>query len=143
MRQVRISFPTLPGDNPSDEPLTYVQFQGTFGLQMSDPVWWWQYIRRMRAAPQSAPVFTTDNNSSSFPYGSVFRDAPQEAADGARTVFTIIPAYEAGSLIVWIDGVMKTKNTDYHETDPNVAHSFTFAVAPAFGVMIVVECRTA
>lgn len=141
MRQMRITFPTLPSDNPNGTPLTYVQLQGTFGLQMTDPVWWWDFLRKMRPMPQPAPVVTTDNNSGSFPYGSYFQGAPQEAANGSRTVFTLIAPYIAGTLEVFVSGLLATKGTDYTETDPDTG-TFTFASPPADSVPIVCYCQT-
>jgi len=142
LRQVRITFPTLPSDNPGGAELSFIQFDGTFGLQMSDPVWWWQYLRKMRPRPQSQPIVTTNNASGSFPYGSYFVDAPQESAGSGRVLFSIVPPYVPGSLEVWVNGLLKVKGTDYAETDP-AAGTFTFTVAPAGGAVITCKCRTA
>lgn len=141
LRQVRITFPTLPSDNPELEPLTYVQFQGQFSLSMSDPVWWWQYLRTRRPALQAAPVVTTNNSSTTFPYGSYFTDAPQESPDGARTLFSIVPTYVPGSLAVWKDGLSLAAGTAFSETSPD-AGTFTLSPAPAGGAVIICTCRT-
>ena len=141
LRQVRISFPTLSSNNPDGDPLTFVQFTGTFGLQMSDPVWWWQYLRKMRPKRQAAPIVTTDSSSGSYPYGSYFTDSPQESPDSSRVLFSIIPAYISGTMIVYLDGLLQAKGTAWSETDPT-AGTFTFTSPPTTGLTIICECRT-
>jgi hypothetical protein len=146
LRQVKITFPTLPGDNPDSDPLTFVQFEGTFGLQMSDPVWWWQFLRKMRPMPQPAPVVGTDNDSSTFPYGSYFADETQEAANGSRTLFSILPPYISGTLQVYTGSggslTLLTKDVAWSETNPDVG-SFTLVSAPAIGITVYCQARTA
>jgi hypothetical protein len=144
LRQVRITFPTLPSENPDEDDLSYVQFQGTFGLQMADPVWWWAFLRKMRPAPQAAPIITTDNNSASFPYGSYFTGSPKEAPGSGRTVFSIIPTYIPGSLDVFINGIVQTPITAFTETSPDepTGGTFTFTTAPVATDTIVCTCRT-
>ena len=145
LRQVKITFPTLPGDNPNADPLTFVQFEGTFGLQMSDPVWWWQYMRNMRPKPQPAPVIVADGTSPATPpYGSYYTFAPKESPDGVRTVFSLVPNYMPGSLQVSLNGLVQSKGTSFTETDPAAdgGGTFTFAVAPLAGDVILCDCRT-
>ena len=146
LRQVKITFPTLPSTNPGNNPLTYVQFEGTFGLQMSDPVWWWQFLRKMRPQPQPAPVVGTDSGSATFPYGSYYADVAEEAANSSRTLFTILPPYIPGTLQVYTGTggtlTLQTKDVVYSETDPDVG-SFTFVSAPATGTDVYCQARTA
>ena len=144
MRQVRITFPTLPGENPGGEPKTFVQFQGMFGLQMADPVWWWAFLRRMRPAPQAQPIITTNNDSGSFPLGSVFSGSPKEAPDGSRTVFSIRPTYQPGTLYVWLNGLPQSSGTSFTETTPDdpTGGTFTFATAPQSTDAIMCQCIT-
>lgn len=146
LRQVRIIFPTLPSDNPGGDPLTFVQFEGTFGLQMSDPVWWWQFLRQLRPAPQPTPVIGTDSTSTTFPYGSYYTDFAQETADSSRTLFTILPPYIPGTLQVYTGTggtlALATKGVAWSETDPD-AGSFTFTSAPATGTNVYCTARTA
>jgi hypothetical protein len=152
LRQVRISFPTLPGKNPGAETLSYVQFEGTFGLQMADPVWWWDFLRKMRPVPQPTPVVGTDSSSTSFPYGSYYADVAVEAANSSRTVFTILPPYIPGTLEVYTGTgttlTLQTKGVVWSETDPdgpagNGPGSFTFVSAPATGTTVYCKARTA
>jgi len=143
LRQVRVTFPTLPSDNPSEEMLSFVQFQGTFGLQLADPVWWWAFLRRMRPAPQAAPIITTTGTSSSFPYGSYFTGYPKESPNGTRTVFSIAPTYMPGTLEVYIGGIPQT-SAAFSETNPAepTGGTFTFITAPVSTDVIVCTCRT-
>jgi hypothetical protein len=144
LRQVRITFPTLPSTNPGADGLAYVQFEGTFGLQMADPVWWWAFLRTVRPAPQPAPIVTTNNNSTIFPYGSYFTGTPQETPDGVRKVFSIIPTYQPGSLEVEINGIPQTPDSAFWETNPSDTSggTFTFSAAPVATDTIVCRCRT-
>jgi hypothetical protein len=143
LRQVRVTFPTLASEYPGEN-RSFVQFQGTFGLQMADPVWWWAFLRRMRPAPQAAPIITTSNGSGSFPYGSYFSDAPRETPNGSRTLFSIVPTYMPGSLDVYINGIPQEKGISFTETTPDepTGGTFTFATAPVSGDHIVCQCRT-
>jgi hypothetical protein len=144
LRQMRITFPTLPSDNPNDEEYrTYVQFQGTFGLQMSDPVWWWAFLRQMRPAPQAAPIITTDNGSGTYPYGSYFTGSPKESPNGSRTDFSIIPTYWAGSLEVYIGGIQQVASafTELVPDDPS-GGTFRIITPPSSTDTIVCRCRT-
>jgi hypothetical protein len=146
LRQVKITFPTLPSNNPTHAAKTYVQFEGTFGLQMSDPVWWWQFLRKMRPAPQPSPVIGTDSTSTSFPYGSYFADTAVETANSSRTLFHIIPPYIPGTLQVYTGTsgtlTISAKGVAWSETDPD-AGSFTFVTAPGSGVIVYCQARTA
>lgn len=141
LRQMRITFPTLPSDNPGDETLAYVQFQGTFGLQMSDPVWWWEWLRKSKPKAQASPVETTNNSSGTYPYGSYFNDTALESADGSLKAFSITPPYIPGTIQVWVDGLLIAPGK-FSETNSS-AGQFSLTTAPAAGVDVVVACRTA
>jgi len=143
LRQVRVTFPTLPSDT-GGATKTFVKFEGTFSLSMSDPVWWWQYLRARRPAPQAAPITTTDNASTYYPYASYFTGTPQESPDGSRTLFSIIPTYMPGTLDVYLGENMLVKGTSYVETDPSApgGGTFTFTTPPAGGSVINCKCRT-
>ena len=111
---------------------------------MSDPVWWWQYLRTRRPAPQAKPIFTTDNTSSTYPYGSYFTGAPQESPDGGRVLFSIIPTYMPGTLEVYLNGAMLMRGGAYTETTPDDpgGGTFTFTSPPAGGSEIICKART-
>jgi hypothetical protein len=143
LRQVRVTFPTLPSDNPGEETLSFVQFQGTFGLQLADPVWWWAFLRRMRPAPQAAPIITTTDTSSSYPYGSYFTGYPKESPNGSRTLFSIAPTYMPGTLEVYRNGIPQAQ-TAFAETNPAepTGGTFTFTSPPVATDTIVCTCRT-
>jgi hypothetical protein len=140
LRQVRITFPTLPSEKPDDfQEYTYVQFQGTFSLSMSDPVWWWQYLLKRLPSPQAQPIITTNNSSASFPYGSYFSgEAQGSPANGSQSLFTIIPTYIPGTLEVYVNGLLKLRGADWNETNPAdpAGGSFTFTANPVAGAVI-------
>lgn len=140
MRQARVTFPTLPSDNPNADPLAFVQFQGTFGLFLSDPVWWWEFLRKIRPAPQVAPVIMTSNDSTTFPYGSYFTGWPLETPNGSRTLFTLPASYMAGSLEVILNGIPQSSSS-FTETSPTDG-TFTFDTAPVATDFIGCKCRT-
>lgn len=62
---------------------------------------------------------------------------PNEAPDGSRTVFTIVP-YIAGTTIVYLDGLIQRPTTDYSESSPGTgAVTFTSAPLSTDNVVIV------
>ena len=138
LRQMRITFPTLPPDSPGEEK-AYVQFEGTFGLLMSDPVWWWEFLRGMRPRVQQQPIITTNGSSDTFPYGSYFTGAPVETPDGTRTAFTLPCTYQPGTLAVMLNGLLQTSG--WSESSPSTG-GFTFTAPPVATDTIICTCRT-
>jgi hypothetical protein len=59
------------------------------------------------------------------------KEVPTGAVDGVNTVFTTSQAYTAGSLVVFVRGLVRVAANDdgYTETDPN-AGTFTMKEAP-------------
>lgn len=128
LRQLSITFPTL---DPTGD--AYLQFDGFFGVQMSDPFWLWHFLREQRKNNQRPFAYSSANNGSvDPPYGSQYQGEPSPATDSSTTVFTIPFGYIPGSFRVYADGVL-VATTAYTTSDPP-AGEFTFTTAPATGV---------
>lgn len=140
LRTVSISFPTIPSDNPDEEGLTYVRFDGFFGLQPDDPHFLWKFLLRNPAREQT-PLTTVTPDSDGTVYGAFFQGPPSEGANGVRTQFSIPFGYISGTLQVYVNGVLQMPLTAYTESDPE-AGEFTFVTAPASLATILVVCRT-
>jgi hypothetical protein len=123
LRSMRITFPTLPADNPDGDPLTYVRFDGTFGTNYSDSRHLWKYLKksdrnRRRRAQRIISVVTGD----SVP-GAAQAQAkslmPIESPDGDRTHFTFTYTFWVNSADVYLNGLLQTSGSHYYWTqDP-------------------------
>ena len=124
-RSIDISFPGLAPDGSA-----YVQFEGAFGLLVSDPEWLWSYLRRdlagfrQRINPGGTYTTVGIGGSGAVPYGSLWNGAPSPAPNGSATVFTVIDGgstthgYIAGTTQLWLNGLVQVLGTDYTESDP-------------------------
>lgn len=145
LRTVTITFPTIPSDGTPQDPLTYVQFEGRFGLQLSDPWYLWKLLRDFK--PVVRPVVATaDNSSTVASYGTYGSFEPSPATDGATTVFTIPFAYIGGTTEVYKGAAgaltLLTPGVHYTESDPELGE-ITFTSAPSGSHVIWVVCRVA
>lgn len=136
-RQIQVTFPSLKEDGTS-----YVQFTGTFGIQLSDPVWLWQYLLRKRTNSGVTLVAASNPGSTAPPYGSLFQGAPTESPDGSRTTFSIPFAYISGTTQVYLNGLDQLLATSYTESAP-ASGQITFTFAPVSADTIWIVCRTA
>jgi hypothetical protein len=59
-------------------------------------------------------------------------ETPAGSVNDVNTTFTAARSYIAGTLQVWVDGLLQRLTTDYAETTPG-SGIFTFVVAPATG----------
>jgi hypothetical protein len=133
LRTLRISFPDAFENDGSH----LVQFDGTFGLQLSDPFTLWAYLLKQQtrlSTLQAQPGAVTDTSTSAA-YGAQYQGTPDPATDNATVVFNIQFGYVPGSLQVYL-GVVGTpgagllvSGTDFTETDPDTGE-FTMATAP-------------
>lgn len=146
LRSVRISFPTLPEDGSPAAPKTYVRFDGSFGVQLSDQWWMWKYLRDAAASQPVSGVATADNTTNTAAYGSYYQDAPSPAPNGVETVFTIPFAYISNTSMFFSGpaGALKllVLGTDYTESDP-AAGEFTLTTPPGGTDSLWVSCRLA
>ena len=145
LRSVRITFPTLPHNNPAHDPVTYAKFEGQFGLQMSDPYFLWKFLRDL--SPTIRPpaiVSTADDSTDAVVYGTRYSAAPTPATDDVETVFTIPFAYIPGTTEVYKGApgslVLMVPGVDYVESDAE-GGEITFLTAPSSAHDLWIVCR--
>jgi len=143
VRTLRTTFPdaqAVAGD-PNDR---VVQFQATFGLQLSDPFTLWDYLlnaeQRIIDTIQTTQAVVT-SSSTATTYGASFTGEPTPATDGAETTFAIPFGYISGTLQVYLNGLAQRPTTDFTESD-NVAGEFTLTSAPLSADNLYVVCFT-
>ena len=130
LRQVTITFPGLDANGDA-----YVQFEGFFGVLMSDPFWMWDFLRTQAGARAAAGTSAGSANDSSVnpPYGSHYTGVPTRAGglppNGTDPVFYIPWGYIGGTLKVYLNGLLQVPTTVYTESDP-FSGVFTFVTAP-------------
>lgn len=141
LRRLMISFPGKV--DAEDE--AWVQFSGSFSLQLSDPYTLWRYLLGLkRGQPGSTRVVSTVDGSNPAPYGSIFSGAPTPLPDDTETVFYLPDdrGYIAGTTEVYLSpGILQRRGIDYTESSPD-AGEITFTAAPAGSGWIWVICRT-
>jgi len=144
LRSMTISFPGLDANGDA-----YVQFEGFFGVLMSDPFWLWDFLRAQAGARQQTGVTYANDNSVNPPYGAKYIGYATIAggfpADGSDRVFYVAGAaadgpwgYIAGSLKVYLNGIPQQISVVYWESDPP-SGVFTFVTAPHVGDVVRVE----
>lgn len=147
LRSVKISFPTIPAEGTPNDPLTYVRFDGYFGVQLSDPWWMWKLLRDLGRTIKPPPIIATaDNTTTATVYGAQGSFTPDPATDDVTTVFTIPFSYIAGTSQVYKGPAgqlaLLTPGTDYTESDPSTGE-FTFTSAPSSTHVLWVIVRVA
>jgi hypothetical protein len=146
LRNLRISFVTLPGTNPTNTTQATVRFDGTFGIQLNDPWYFWQYLMRTKYTTPATSLTTASNSSSTATYGAIGSFSVTPNPDGSTKDFYLYlansshPAYLPGSTIVYRNGLLQRPNIDYTETDP-AGGRITFSVAPLSTDWVWVVCR--
>lgn len=135
LRSVRISFPGLDPDGNA-----YVQFEGYFGLQISDPWWLWKYLRDISGATRQSIIATTDGTDGSVAYGTLGAFTPTPAPDGVTTTFTIPFGYISGTSEVYKNGLRYFSPANYTESDP-AGGEIAMAVAPVSGDQLYIVAR--
>lgn len=141
VRSLNISFPDafeLDGTH-------LVQFDGTFGLQLSDSFTLWRFIVKNQNATNVPTQNVVGSNSTSTTFGAYFQGQPTPAANGSATVFTIPFGYILGTTQVFLNtgsgGFYETLGTDYTESD-HEAGQITFTTPPPAGAIITVVAFT-
>ncbi len=131
LRQIRITFPEL--DAATTPSKAWVQFEGFFGVLMSDPYWLWSFLRSIQPSTSrkaAGSLLSTATNATTSPtYGAYYSDEPSPATNGVVITFTIPFSYIGTTLRVFVNGIQKTRGTHYTETSPS-AGSFTMVTAP-------------
>ena len=140
VRTLRVSFPdAFDGEPATDDRL--VQFDATFGLQLSDAFTLWRYViqNQNRVMIQTQAIVTDDSTTTTF--GASYSGIPTPATDGVTTVFTIPFGYIASTTQVYLNGLLQRLTTDYTESD-NVAGEITLVSAPLSTANIEVAAFT-
>lgn len=124
LRQLNITFPEL--DVGGD---AYLEFEGFFGVLMSDPAWLWAFLREGATKLPSTTVSTSaDNDSVDPPYGAEYAGEPSPATDGSTVVFTIPFSFIGGTVRLLVNGLLQDPTTAYSESDPSTGEiTLTFA----------------
>lgn len=146
LRTVRISFPTIPSSIVA-EPMTYVRFDGYFGVQLSDPWWMWKLLRDLAPSQRTPQIIaTTTGSTTTTVYGALGSFEPSPATDGSTTVFSIPFSYISGTTQVYrgLPGqlALQTPNVEYTESDPATGE-ITFTTPPSGSDSLWVVCRVA
>lgn len=120
LRSVSISFPEDAPDGSS-----YAQFDGSFGLLMSDPTWLWKFLREgATRSPETTVTSSADNDSVDPPYGAEYQGVPSPAPDGATDTFTIPFPYIGGTFEFLVNG-LEQDSSSFDESDPGSGEFIT------------------
>lgn len=140
VRELRISFP----DAFENDGTHLVQFDGTFGLQLSDPYSLWRFLRVAQVQAQSAVVAPSvvTEGSPTAGFGSYFYGTPTPVTDGSTTTFAIAFPYMPGSLVVFLNGLQQRPGVDFTESDPTTGE-FEMTDPPESTDALYVTCLTA
>jgi hypothetical protein len=138
-----ITFPTLPPLelNPGAEPMTYVRFDGEFGVSYTDSRFLWKFLRDRNTATASILVNTSNNNSTQTTTGAYGQFTPLNNPDGVETTFSLPFSYIAGTTQVYLNGLLQRPGYEYVETTPG-SGEITFNVAPLADDVIWIVTRT-
>lgn len=141
LRTLRTSFP----DAFDADGTHLVQFEGTFGLQLSDPFTLWRYILSNQSRVQIQTQTAVTSSSTSATFGAYFQGAPTPVPDSSTTLFTIQFGYIAGTLQVYQNSgaglALLRAGIDFTETSPT-AGTFTMTTAPTTGWTLWAICST-
>ena len=129
---MRVSFPTLPTDNPGGQ--TYVRFDGEFGTSFSDSRHLWKFLKQLDQDRKGTATTVVDNTSTSVPPGSQSTVYPLESTDGSRTAFTFPFTFFEDRLDLYLNGLFQRPSVDYlyNATSKQV----NFVTAPGAGDQI-------
>ena len=118
-----------------------VQFDGTFGLQLSDPFTLWRYLLTNQDRVEQTVVTAVDETSTTTVYGADFSGVPVPAPNGVATVFTIPFGYIPGTTTLYFNGLVQRRGTDYTESDPTAGEITLTFLAPT-GSNLILDCNT-
>lgn len=125
LRSVRISFPTLPSNNPGGEMKTFVRFDGTFGTSHSDSRHLWKALKRRQRRTRRDFTVTVDNYSTgTAPAGAQGSYFPLETPDGVRSNFSFPVTFWTGTTKVYINGLYQRPDIDYSWTSGSQIHFY-------------------
>lgn len=143
LRSLRTSFPdAFEGDGSH-----LVQFEGTFGLQISDPFTLWRYLLTNQNRVASLTALAVNDTSTQTIYGANGQFTPTPATDSSTTLFSLPFGYVANSLQIYqgttggVGAALLRAGIDFTETDFE-AGTFTMTVAPPATDYLVAICAT-
>jgi hypothetical protein len=142
LRSLRVSFPTLPSNNPGQDMLTYVRFDGEFGLSYSDSNFLWKYLLRRNRRQTAARTASTTNTSSATARDAKGTFTLVETPDGVLTDFSVPFAYQTGTTEVFVNGLLWRRGVEYTELD-SAAGTIRFAEPLHADDEVLVTCTTA
>jgi hypothetical protein len=137
LRTLRTSFPDAFVADGTNK----VQFDGTFGLQLSDPFTLWRYLLTNQGRVTQTVVTAVSETSTTTVYGASFSGFPSPAPDGSTTVFTIPFGYIAGTTQLYFNGLVQRRGIDYTESDPTAGEITLAFIAPT-GSNLILDCAT-
>lgn len=114
LRQLTITFPDLdPGGD------AYAQFDGHFGVLMSDPHYLWAFLRGAKTRTKQSTVTSSATNTTVDPgVGAQYQDEPSPATNGVTNVFFIPFGYIAGTLQLYVNGLLQ-EGSAFSESNPS------------------------
>jgi hypothetical protein len=115
VRELRISFP----DAFEEDGTHLVQFDATFGLQLSDPYSLWRYLLTAKTKLQTSvnvPSVVSDSSSGTS-YGAQYTGVPTPATDNSTTVFAMPFGFVSGSVALYLNGLIQRLGVDFTESD--------------------------
>lgn len=118
-----------------------VEFRGTFGLQLSDSFSLWRYVIKNQNRVSVQTQTAVNNSSTSSVPGAQYSGEPTPATDGSTTVFTIPFGYIAGTVEVYLNGLIQRPGTDFTESDPD-AGEITMSSPPLSTDNLYIVCAT-
>lgn len=132
LRTLRTSFP----DGFENDGSHLVVFEGTFGLQLSDPFTLWRYVLANQSRVQLQTMTAVNNSSATTNFGAYYQGEPTPTPDDVTTTFLLPFGYIAGTLRVWqntgVGLVLLRNGIDFTESNPE-AGEFAMTVAPSTG----------
>lgn len=122
IRQVRITFPTL--DAKTSPSKAYVEFEGFFGVLMSDPFWLWAFLKQ--GQPVHNIALTATDTSTAPQHGSLYQGVPLSVSGSTQT-FAIPFPYINGTFRLYENGLLKAPGVYFFESNPTLGQIHTFA----------------
>jgi hypothetical protein len=135
-RSLTISFPSL--DQNGDG---IAQFDAEFALNVDDPWQLWSFLLSRARIQSTTTIVNVTNGSTVTVFGANFQGVPTPAPNGTQTLFDLPFGYIAGTLDLYINGLLQRPSVDFFETN-NVTGQFQTADAPASTDNLYCVCRT-
>lgn len=119
----------------------HVKFFGGFDLRNEDSKYLWKYLRNRAPQITTIAIASVTDDSTDPVTGGFGQFAATPAPDGVTTVFAVKFPYIAGTLNVYLNGLLQRSGIDFTESDPD-AGEFTMTSVPYSDDTIYATCRT-